>query len=112
MTALKLTQIGNSVGVILPKEMLARANLQEGDKLHVAELADGSFSLSARDPNFARGMQVPINESFKYLKNPAVTGSVITAGYVVGSACLLIAFIALWGMKETFDRDVDYVEDV
>ncbi len=63
-------------------------------------------------PNFARGMQVPINESFKYLKNPAVTGSVITAGYVVGSACLLIAFIALWGMKETFDRDLDYVEDV
>ncbi len=56
-------------------------------------------------------MQVPINESFKYLKNPAVTGSVITAGYVVGSACLLIAFIALWGMKETFDRDLDYVED-
>ncbi len=63
-------------------------------------------------PNFARGMQVPINESFKYLKNPAVTGSVITAGYIVGSACLLIAFIALWGMKETFDRDLDYVEDV
>lgn len=63
-------------------------------------------------PNFARGMQVPINESFKYLKNPAVTGSVITAGYIVGSACLAIAFIALWGMKETFHRDLDYLEDV
>jgi len=63
-------------------------------------------------PNFARGMQVPINESFKYLKNPAVTGSVITAGYVVGSVCLAIAFIALWGMKETFDRDMDYVEEL
>jgi MFS transporter, putative metabolite:H+ symporter len=63
-------------------------------------------------PNFARGMQVPINESFKYLKNPAVTGSVITAGYVVGSVCLLIAFAALWGMKETFDRDLDYIEEI
>ncbi len=63
-------------------------------------------------PNFARGMQVPINESFKYLKNPAVTGSVITAGYIVGSACLAIAFIALWGMKETFHRDLDYLEEV
>lgn len=62
-------------------------------------------------PNFARGMQVPINESFKYLKNPAVTGSVITAGYIVGAACLAIAFIALWGMKETFDQDLDYVEN-
>jgi MFS family permease len=61
-------------------------------------------------PNFARGMQVPINESFKYLKGAAVTGSVITAGYIVGAVCLGIAFIALWGMKETFDRDLDYVE--
>lgn len=63
-------------------------------------------------PNFARGMQVPINESFKYLKGAAVTGSVITAGYIVGAVCLGIAFIALWGMKETFDRDLDYVEEL
>lgn len=63
-------------------------------------------------PNFARGMQVPINESFKYLKGAAVTGSVITAGYIVGAICLGIAFIALWGMKETFDRDLDYVEEI
>jgi len=63
-------------------------------------------------PNFARGMQIPINEAFKYLKNPAVTGSVITAGYVVGSVCLAIAFIALAGLKETFDRDMDYIEDI
>jgi putative MFS transporter len=63
-------------------------------------------------PNFARGMQVPINESFKYLKSAAVTGSVITAGYIVGAVCLGIAFIALWGMKETFHRDMDYLEEV
>lgn len=63
-------------------------------------------------PNFARGMQVPINESFKYLKGAAVTGSVITAGYIVGAVCLGIAFIALWGMKETFDRDMDYIEEL
>ncbi len=63
-------------------------------------------------PNFARGMQVPINESFKYLKSAAVTGSVITAGYIVGAVCLGVALIALWGMKETFDRDLDYVEEI
>ncbi len=63
-------------------------------------------------PNFARGMQVPINESFKYLKSAAVTGSVISAGYIVGAVCLGVAFLALYGMKETFDRDLDYVEDV
>ncbi|MBV6441337.1 MAG: MFS transporter [Haliscomenobacteraceae bacterium CHB4] len=63
-------------------------------------------------PNFARGMQVPINESFKYLKGAAVTGSVITAGYIVGAVCLGIAFLALWGMKDTFNRDMDYVEEI
>jgi MFS transporter, putative metabolite:H+ symporter len=61
-------------------------------------------------PNFARGMQVPINESFRYLLMPSVLGSVISAAYVVGFACLAIAFGALWGMKETFDRDLDYLE--
>jgi MFS family permease len=63
-------------------------------------------------PNFARGMQVPINESFKYLKSAAVTGSVISAGYIVGAVCLGIAFLALFGMKETFHRDLDYIEEI
>lgn len=62
-------------------------------------------------PNFARGMQVPINESFKYLKSAAVTGSIFTASWIVGAACLGIAFLALYGMKETFDADLDYVEE-
>jgi MFS transporter, putative metabolite:H+ symporter len=61
-------------------------------------------------PNFARGMQVPINESFKWLKGPAMYGSVIPAAYIVGSVCMAVAFIALAGMKDTFDRDLDYVE--
>ena len=63
-------------------------------------------------PNFARGMQVPINESFKYLKSASVTGSVISAGYIVGAVCLGIAFLALFGMKETFHQDLDYVEEI
>lgn len=63
-------------------------------------------------PNFARGMLTPIGESFKYLKQPAVTGSVIYAGYIIGFVCLAIAFVALFGMKETFSQDLDFVEDI
>jgi len=37
MTVLKLTQIGNSVGVILPKEILARLKVEKGDCLYVSE---------------------------------------------------------------------------
>ena len=35
MTALKLTQIGNSVGVILPKELLAKLGASKGDTITV-----------------------------------------------------------------------------
>jgi putative addiction module antidote len=41
MTTLKLTQIGNSVGVILPKEILARLKVQKGDSLFVSDSPNG-----------------------------------------------------------------------
>jgi len=41
MSALKLTQIGNSVGVILPKEILARLKVEKGDLLYLSEAANG-----------------------------------------------------------------------
>jgi putative addiction module antidote len=41
MTALKITQIGNSLGLILPKEMLARLKLGKGDAVFVTDTPDG-----------------------------------------------------------------------
>ena len=41
MSALKLTQIGNSVGVILPKEILARLKIGKGDTVFVTDAANG-----------------------------------------------------------------------
>lgn len=49
MTALKLTQIGNSVGVILPKEVLARLKLEKGDTVFVTDAANGVL-LTPYDP--------------------------------------------------------------
>jgi putative addiction module antidote len=54
---LKITTIGNSAGVILPKELLARLRLEKGDELHVLETPDG-FRLSAFDPKLAAQMEV------------------------------------------------------
>jgi len=51
MTALKLTQIGNSVGVILPKEILARLKLEKGDSVFVTD-APGGVTLTPYDPAF------------------------------------------------------------
>jgi len=50
MTTLKLTQIGNSVGLILPKELLARLKLEKGDTVFVTEAANG-VNLSPYDPS-------------------------------------------------------------
>jgi putative addiction module antidote len=57
MTALKLTSIGNSVGVILPKEMLTRLGVGKGDTLYVTEQPDGVV-LSSRDPEFEAQLEV------------------------------------------------------
>ena len=48
-TTLKLTQIGNSVGVILPKEILARLKLEKGDTLFLTDAANGVV-LTPYDP--------------------------------------------------------------
>ncbi|HEY1230069.1 MAG TPA: AbrB/MazE/SpoVT family DNA-binding domain-containing protein [Ramlibacter sp.] len=50
MSVLKITQIGNSYGVILPKEMLARLKVEKGDALFVSEAANGGYTLSPYDP--------------------------------------------------------------
>ncbi len=57
MSALKLTQIGNSVGVILPKEVLARLKLQKGDTLFMTDSADG-IHLSPYDDAFEQQMAI------------------------------------------------------
>ena len=48
---LKITQIGNSLGVILPKELIAKLNVDKGDIL-IATDADGGVRLTLYDPEF------------------------------------------------------------
>ena len=54
---LKITTIGNSAGVILPKELLARLRLGKGDALYALETPDG-IRLTAFDPELAAQMEV------------------------------------------------------
>lgn len=57
MLALKLNRIGNSVGVVLPKEALSRLKLELGDTLYLTESPDG-YRLTSHDPEFPGQMQV------------------------------------------------------
>ena len=54
---LKITAIGNSAGVILPKELLARLRVDKGDELHALETPDG-IRLTTYDPVLAARMEV------------------------------------------------------
>jgi len=72
MHALKLTQIGNSVGVILPKEVLARLKVEKGDVLYVTDTPAG-VALTPFDPafeeqlNFGREFMREYRDTFRAL---------------------------------------------
>jgi putative addiction module antidote len=57
MTALKITQIGNSVGIILPKEVLARLKVAKGDTIFVTEAANG-VTLTPYDPGLEEQLKI------------------------------------------------------
>jgi MFS transporter, putative metabolite:H+ symporter len=60
-------------------------------------------------PNFARGMLVPITLMWQYFSKQ--TGDIIVSALIVGGIIQLISWLGLWGMDETFDRDLDYLEE-
>jgi putative addiction module antidote len=54
---LKVRRVGNSLGVVLPKEALTRLNVEEGDEIYITEAPDG-FRITAADPEFAKQMEL------------------------------------------------------
>jgi putative addiction module antidote len=62
MITLKLTQVGNSVGVLLPKEALLKLGVQKGDALYLTDGPDGEMRLSAYDPKVAE--EIALGEAF------------------------------------------------
>jgi len=55
---LKVRKIGNSYGVVLPKEALQQLKVEEGQSLYLTEASEGSYRVSAADPEFIKSMQV------------------------------------------------------
>ena len=60
MVSLKLTQIGNSLGVVLPREVLKALGVGKGDTLFLTQAPDGALQISAYDPEVAR--QIALGE--------------------------------------------------
>ncbi len=57
MIQLKVRRVGNSLGVVLPREALARLNLKDGDVLFLMEAPDGSMRITPYDPTFEEQMR-------------------------------------------------------
>jgi putative addiction module antidote len=55
-TTVKITQIGNSVGIILPREVLNRLHVEKGDTLYVTDSPEG-VQLSPYNAAFARKLE-------------------------------------------------------
>jgi putative addiction module antidote len=60
MISLKVSQIGNSVGIVLSKEALAKLGVGRGDTLYLTEGPDGAMRLSPYDPEVA--VQIALGE--------------------------------------------------
>jgi putative addiction module antidote len=58
MHKFKVTTVGASAGIILPKDALAELKVEKGDNLFLTQAPDGGFRLTPYDPDFERQMSL------------------------------------------------------
>jgi putative addiction module antidote len=54
----KVIKVGNSSGLLLPREVLTRLRVSQGDEIHFIEKPNGEFTIGKYDPEFARAMEL------------------------------------------------------
>jgi len=57
MVELKVRKFGNSLGVVLPKEVINRLQASDGEKLFLIEAGNGDYRLTPYDPLFEKKMR-------------------------------------------------------
>ena len=57
MVELKVRKFGNSLGVVLPKEVIQRLQASDGERLFLIEAAEGEYRLTPYDPTFEKKME-------------------------------------------------------
>ena len=57
MVELKVRKFGNSLGVVLPKDVINRLQTGDGEKLFLIEVAEGDYRLTPYDPTFEKQME-------------------------------------------------------
>jgi len=54
MVELKIRRFGNSLGVVLPKEVISRLQTGDGERVFLIEAPDGDYRLTPYDPAFEK----------------------------------------------------------
>ncbi len=57
MVELKVRKFGNSLGVVLPKDVISRLKTGDGEKLFLIESTEGDYRLTPYDPEFEKTME-------------------------------------------------------
>ena len=55
---IEIKKIGNSDGLLIPRELMQRLDLKRGQQLHIVELAGGGFQVLPYDPDFEKTMNL------------------------------------------------------
>jgi putative addiction module antidote len=63
---IEIKKIGNSDGLLLPRELMQRLDLKRGQQLHITELPGGGFQALPYDPDFERTMEIADEVMDKY----------------------------------------------
>ena len=63
---LKLRKVGNSLGVVLPKEALAHLKVEEGQSVYLTETTDGGYRVTSANPEFSKQMAAAENIARRY----------------------------------------------
>ena len=57
MLTLKVRKVGNSLGLVLPREAVTQLRVEEGTTLYLTEAPDGGYRITPFDPGFERQME-------------------------------------------------------
>ena len=57
MVALKIRKVGNSLGLVLPKEVISRLRVSEGEDVFLLEGPDNTYRITPFDPGFEKKME-------------------------------------------------------
>lgn len=68
MQAVKVRKIGNSLGVVIPREVLARMRVAEGETLYLTEAVDGGVRLTPMDESFAEEFAAQMEEAERVMR--------------------------------------------